>query len=278
MPYTTLSHGARVHYSITHPPADRPPRPTLLFHHGMGSSQNFYYSIIPALAAHGFTCIAFDAVGSGRSAPIIDRSVFSIATLADNLVEVMDALKLDGSIVLIGHSLSSLVVPRVLTDDGSIDVGDRQVRKFVAAIMIGPVLPSPGIVAALGPRIEAIEKEGMEGLANIAPVATTGSRSKPLHHAFIRELLLATSPETYTTYSRAVMAAEVPKYEKVKTPMLLITGDEDKSAPPASTREILERIGAVEKEMVVLPGVGHQQCIECPEGVLEAMLAFLDRI
>jgi pimeloyl-ACP methyl ester carboxylesterase len=79
-------------------------------------------------------------------------------------------------------------------------------------------------------------------------------------------------------YCRIVLATEIPQYEKIKMPVLLITGDEDKTAPPSLTQEMLDKIGAVDKEMIVLPGVGHQQGIENSEGVLDAMMHFLIKV
>jgi pimeloyl-ACP methyl ester carboxylesterase len=161
MPYCSLSDGVRLHYSIA---LGKSPQtldhPTLIFHHGMGSSQNYYYSIIPSLAERGFTCIAFDMVGSGRSSPIADISPLSFDILAGHLIELIGALKVNGPIVLVGHSLGTLVLPRVLVDDRMVDNSGEDVhgRRVVGAILIAPVLPTETVKAALGPRVQRIEK------------------------------------------------------------------------------------------------------------------------
>lgn len=74
---------------------------------------------------------------------------------------------------------------------------------------------------------------------------------------------------------RAVISAARPEYEKIEHPLLLITGDEDKSSPPATTAEILDSLGSRVKHMVVLKGVGHQQCIEDSDGVARAIVSFM---
>ena len=53
--------GEEVYYSWT--PSGDVDGPTVLFIHGLGSSNSFYASIIPRLVQNGYSCLAFDTPG-----------------------------------------------------------------------------------------------------------------------------------------------------------------------------------------------------------------------
>lgn len=102
----------------------------------------------------------------------------------------------------------------------------------------------------------------MEPLALSVPVAATGSKATPLVHAFIRTLLLGSSPDGYISLCRAIAEARAPDYKSIKAPLLIIAGAEDKSAPVEGSTHILEQYGSSRKEQKVLDGVGHWHNLE----------------
>lgn len=109
--------------------------------------------------------------------------------------------------------------------------------------------------------------DGMEPMANTIPQAATGSKSSPLHKAFIRELLLGQDPKGYISLCNAIRTAHAPNYEAVKVPYLLIAGVEDKSAPLDGCKHIFEHLASQSKRIEVLSGVGHWHCIEASDEV-----------
>lgn len=115
-------------------------------------------------------------------------------------------------------------------------------------------------------------------MASTIPTAATGSLSTPLQHAFIRALLLSQRAAGYVSMCRVIGSATAPDYAKIQVPVLVIAGEEDKSAPLAGCEEILERIGAEEKRIEVLNGVGHWLCVESPEKVVDAITGFYKEI
>lgn len=118
----------------------------------------------------------------------------------------------------------------------------------------------------------------MEAIASTIPTAATGSRSTPLQHAFIRALLMSQPPAGYVSMCRVIGSATPPDYARIRAPVLIVAGEEDKSAPLKGCEEILRRVGAEEKRMVVLKGVGHWLCIESPEEVVEAVAGFCEGV
>ncbi len=106
--------------------------------------------------------------------------------------------------------------------------------------------------------------DGLETLANTIPTAATGSKSNSLQHAFIRSLILSTPPEGYISLCSVIANAQGPEYEKIMVPLLIIAGEEDKTAPKEQSKRILENYGTEgrRKRIEVLMGVGHWHCLE----------------
>lgn len=264
MPFLQITY-KRLHYTDYPPSPASPHRGTIIAHHGLGSSQNFYAPIVPQLTAAGYRVVTFDATGAARSP--YTQVEQSIASLADDVVGVLDALGV-GKAVVLGHSMGGIVASQLAAEPAS-------KGRFEAVVLIGPVYPSEGVAKAFGGRITTVENEGVEPLANSIPVAAVGSAAGPLVSPFIRELLLGQSSAGYLSNCRVIANAERPRYEDISVPVLLLAGDEDKSAPLEGCKKIIEEIGSKRKSIEILKGVGHWHVIEAPVLVGEKILAFL---
>jgi pimeloyl-ACP methyl ester carboxylesterase len=107
-------------------------------------------------------------------------------------------------------------------------------------------------------------------MANTIPTRAVGSATTPLQVAFIREMVLGQDPRGYIANCGAIEHATPPEYAKVKCPILIIAGDEDKSAPIEGCKTIVTGLTGVEeskKKIEVLKGVGHWHCVERGEEV-----------
>lgn len=265
MPYLTVAY-KRVHYTDYPPAPDATKRGTIICHHGLGSSQNFYGTIAPQLTAAGYRVITFDTSGAARSP--YTQVEQTIASLADTVTGVLDALSVDRAVVL-GHSMGGVVVSHLASDPSSRD-------RVQAAVLIGPVYPSEGLAAVFGKRIETVEREGMEAMADSVPYAAVGSAAGPLVSPFIRELLLGQGSAGYLSNCRVIAGAQRPRFEDVVCPVLVLAGEEDKSAPLDGCKRMFAEMSSEKKHLEVLPGVGHWHCIEAPVLVGEQILKFLD--
>jgi hypothetical protein len=81
----------------------------------------------------------------------------------------------------------------------------------------------------------------MEAMADAIPKAATGSMSTSAQHAWIRSLLLSQQPAGYISLCSILAKATPPDYRQVRSPILLIAGADDKSAPLVGCTTILER-------------------------------------
>jgi pimeloyl-ACP methyl ester carboxylesterase len=99
MPFLQVGY-KRIHYADSKP--EGTVRETFILMHGLGSSQNYYYTVAQELLAKGFRCIIFDTTGAGRSPyTFIEQS---IQTLSDDVIGILDALDVSKA-VFCGHSM-----------------------------------------------------------------------------------------------------------------------------------------------------------------------------
>jgi pimeloyl-ACP methyl ester carboxylesterase len=166
--------------------------------------------------------------------------------------------------------------PLILDSIVGAHLAASQTSRVVAAILIGPVYPSPSLRPIFEKRIQAVEKDGMQPMADSVPQAAVGARASPLVKAFIRELLLAQDPAGYISNCRVIVNAKAPKYGEISVPVLILAGSEDKSAPMEGCKKMFEEIGTGEKRLEVLGGVGHWHCLEAHEEVVEKIVGFYE--
>lgn len=72
--------------------------------------------------------------------------------------------------------------------------------------------------------------------------------------------------------------AKPPSYQDVKVPIMIIAGEEDKSAPLTGCEFILGELGSKSKQLEVLKGVGHWHCVEAGDEVGPLVQAFCGRL
>ncbi|KEF56928.1 uncharacterized protein A1O9_07118 [Exophiala aquamarina CBS 119918] len=272
MPFAEIN-GHSLHYTDMAPsPSSSSSSPdptaptTIVFVHGLGSTQNYYFPIItPYLSS--FRCIVFDNYGAGRS-KYDDGHETSIPLIGKDVLGLLDYLKVSRAVV-VGYSMGGML-PTYLASTAP--------HRVVAGVCIGPVHPSEAVSNVFKQRVPIVQKDGIESMANTIPNAATGPRATTLQKAFIREMLLSQDPSGYIANCRAIEHASPPDYAGAKCPMLIIAGDVDKSAPLAGCEYILSQLGTdpARKRLEVLKGVGHWHCVEAPEEAGTLVKEFVD--
>lgn len=81
----------------------------------------------------------------------------------------------------------------------------------------------------------------MEAMADTIPTAATGPKSNSVHHAFIRALLLSQTSDGYVSLCNAIVSARRPDYARIRCPVLVVAGEEDKTASLGDSKEIISR-------------------------------------
>ena len=74
-----------------------------------------------------------------------------------------------------------------------------------------------------------------------------------------------------------IAKASRPDYDKIKAPLLILVGSEDKTAPLAGSEDILNAYGTAKdkKTLEILDGVGHWHCVEAADDVTRHIIKFI---
>lgn len=137
--------GHKLHYADSHPQGAPENGVTLVFIHGLGSSQNFYHPVIPYLTTSN-RCITLDTYGSARSE--YTGQPISIQSIAQDVLAVMDKFQVFKAVV-VGHSMGGLVVMLL---------GAEHPDRIRGVIAVGPTHPSETLVSVMTKRAETVTK------------------------------------------------------------------------------------------------------------------------
>jgi 3-oxoadipate enol-lactonase len=231
--------------------------------HGLGGTGNVWTPQVGVLSKY-FTVIRPELAGSGR-APRRSGPV-TTAAYVDDVVALLDHLKLAAA-HFAGHSYGSVVCQHLAA---------RHPQKVKSLALFGPLLAPPEAARqALRDRAAKARAEGMVGIADATVQIGTSADTKahqPAVAAFVRELVMRQDPEGYALICEAVAAIEAADLSAVRCPALIVTGDEDATAPPAVARSVAAAIAGA--QFRVLGRCGHWTPLERAAEVSEALCNF----
>jgi pimeloyl-ACP methyl ester carboxylesterase len=235
----------------------------ILLVHGLGGTSNVFGPQVGVLSRF-FQCIRPDLPGSGRSPA---DGPLSITGLAEAIEGVMDERGLD-RVHLVGHSLGTIVCQHVAV---------RRPNRVRSLALIGPLHAPPDAARpVIRDRATKARAEGMVGIADAIVQAGTSADTKanrPEVAALVREILMRQDPEGYARTCEALAAAEAADVSRIACPTLLVTGDEDGTAPPTAVRALHRKIAG--SSLRLLDRCGHWTTFERPAEVNEALMNFL---
>lgn len=226
--------------------------------HGLGGSSNTWTPLAAAMTRHRW--VRVDLPGSGRSHRA--EGTLSISRFVECLVAVCERLGIARAHWL-GHSLGTIVCQHLAAQF------PQRVRSLA---LFGPLLAPPDAArSAIQARALKAREQGASGMHDIAQqllqsaVSAHTRQTQPLATAFVRESLMRSEPEGYARTCEALAQAQAAPVDRIRAPVLLVTGDEDGVAPPQAMRALAERlIAAATVRSVVLPRCGHWTPVERP--------------
>lgn len=243
--------------------------PTLLFLHGVGGNASNWSAQLARFAPR-YRAAAWDARGYGETG----GAVLRFEQFADDAAAVIATLGAPAHVVglSMGGRIALDLVHRHSASVRSLTLADTSAGS--------PETASPGKVAAfLELRLKPLVEEGKTP-ADIAE-GIVAAIAGPNISAEAREALLESHRRLHTAGYVAAMRAVTaftafPPFESVAVPTLVLTGSEDRVAPPAHSRHMAARIPGA--RFVELPGAGHISNIEAPDAFNAALEAFLDSL
>jgi 3-oxoadipate enol-lactonase len=191
---------------------------------------------VPPLLAAGYRVLRLDMRGHGGSDPVAGD--YTMDALADDVALVLDFLGLD-KVHYIGLSIGGMLGQAFMVRHGG--------RLHSAMLCDTSPQTMPGAAAAWGPRIEAVKEAGsLAPLADATMERWFTDEFKRLHPGRWRQIhatIGGTTPAGYLGCTAAIMNFDfVPKLPSVRTPTLVVCGDDDQGTPPAGNKRIAELV------------------------------------
>ncbi len=120
-----------------HSPAG-PDRPTVVLVHGYPDRQDTWETLVARLPLDRWHVVTYDVRGAGASDAPADRSDYRMDRLVDDLVAVLDTVRPEGPVHLVGHDWGSVA----LWDAVRVEATDPRLRHRIASFtsISGPSL------------------------------------------------------------------------------------------------------------------------------------------
>jgi pimeloyl-ACP methyl ester carboxylesterase len=210
--------------------------------------------------------IAFDNRGSGRSS--VTPGPYRTASLAADAVALLDHLGIERADVF-GMSLGGMIAQEL-----ALGHAERVDRLVLGCTHCGVRHAAP-MPRETG-RAFAMEAEdwGMR-MRVLAPFAFARDVDPPLLERFIEKKSAdVQADEGYRAQIHAVLAHDTyDRLPRIERPTLILSGDDDRVIPAASSEVLHERIP--DSLLYVIRGAGHLFFVECPDETVRALETFV---
>ncbi len=249
-------------------------RPALLVPGFTGSKEDFL-SILEPLASAGRHVYAIDQRGQYQTPHAADRSGYSPAELAADLLAIADAVSPDADGVhLVGHSMGGLVAREAvlmraasflsltLLGSGPSAIGGQRAATLTELLSV--LDPSDGALpddrAQLTEMVRYIWHDQLE------PQARADGTDEHII-AFLRERTLRTCPIHYIVIARYLLECADLTDDLAKAaatarlPTMVVYGENDDAWPTTEQDQMARRLGA---ERACIPGAAHSPAVEAP--------------
>jgi len=258
--------GTRLYYVDTGPGTSGE---TVVFSHGLLWCTELFEAQIAALRGT-YRCIAWDHRGQGQSDPDLTREDIGMELVWQDAVQLIEKLGV-APVHFVGLSMGGFVGMRMaarrpdlvkslmLLETSSDPEPVENLARY--RLMIGAVklLGTWAVKRRIAPIMlgNAILTDASRR-ADVAKFSDLMSRRKDIWRAVNGVL------------SRAPIHSELGR---IKTPTLVIVGEEDVATPPAKAEKIVSGIAGA--KLVKIPRAGHSSPVEEPAAVTSALTEFL---
>jgi pimeloyl-ACP methyl ester carboxylesterase len=231
---------------------------TVLFIHGAGGSSAFWQEQVKALSAR-LNTLAIDLPGHGRTS---GEGKQKIADYAKDVAHFLTAIDISNP-VLCGLSMGGAIVQRMLLDCPA---------RIKAGILIGT-----GARMKVAPSFfETIQKD-YSGFADWLSKICVSKKTDPQKVNPFREDLLRCRVEvTIGDFEACNRFDVVDEISAIRTPVMVITSEEDKLTPP-KLGEFLEKSIRKARRIHIMDA-GHLAPMEKSEATNQVILNFLDEV
>ena len=250
--YTTLGHG-----------------PVVLMLHGSGGNFRSFAPQVETLASLGFRAVAWNMPGYGASPPIepyeFKGLAASVVTLLDSLAPVTGGTP----VAVVGHGMGGMVAQELALRRPDL------VRQLVLVATAAKVQPDDGYSRYVAQALAWLDEgRAMPDIAEMLLPRLIGTDALP---AGVHLATLCQAEVNAATWRRALQAMahfdRRPALGHIHVPTLLVAGEQDPVAPPASMQCMASAISGA--QCVSVPSSGHLPHLERPEEFDTLLLDFL---
>ncbi|WP_324133507.1 3-oxoadipate enol-lactonase [Bosea sp. (in: a-proteobacteria)] len=246
--------------------AGAPDAPPILFSNSLGTTHRMWDAIVDEFAVD-FRCIRYDTRGHGAST--FDGQAFDIATLADDVVALLDNLGLESAHIA-GLSLGGM------TGQALAIRHPRRVRSLML-MATAAHLPSQ---AAWADRAALVRREGTQAIVEatlqrwFTPAIVAAAPPALMR---VKEEFVAIDREGYAACCEAIGAMDLrPELGRITAPTAIIAGHDDPATPVAMMLEIAA--GIRHATLTVMPDSAHLLAVQRPAATAALLRAFLAKL
>jgi pimeloyl-ACP methyl ester carboxylesterase len=250
-----------------YPASEQCPTPLLFIHGTLHTASCWDVHFLDYFAQHGFAAHALNLRGHGNSD---GREKLRWTRIADFVEDVENAVQqLPSSPILIGHSMGGFIIQKYLEHQ------DAPAAVLLSSAAPAGLLPTAIRTARRQPWVFAKVNLTMSLLPMIATPQLVGEAffSNDLPHELLLEYWKQTQDDSFMAFLDMV-ALDLPKPEKVKTPLLVLGAARDNMISP---REIEATARAYHTQAEIIPDVAHNSMLELRwQSVAERILVWLN--
>jgi len=244
--------------------------PVLIFIHGFPFNKSMWNKQTEALKEN-YRVIAYDVRGHGNSDAGTED--FSIDLFAEDLLNLMDALKIDKA-MLCGLSMGGYI---------ALNAVENYPDRFDALILSDTTCTAdtPEAKEKRMKTIESIRKDGVEKFADESVknlFAPESFSTKKLEIAAVKEMIVNTTEESLFKTLRAFYERKetCSKLPDIYVPVLIMVGNEDKITPLTAAQFMNEKIK--DSLLSIIEHAGHLSNIENPSEFNNQLEEFVSTI
>ncbi len=243
--------------------------PTVVFLHGAGMDHTVWVMPARHFARKGFSIVAPDLPGHGRSG---GQSLDSVVAMTDWLAQLLEELQVARA-AIVGHSMGALV---------AYTFAARHRALCGQLVVLGISAPMP-VTAALLDAAKDNHHAAFE-MANTwshSRRGKIGGNETPGVWMFAggERLMERTDAGVFHADLAACNAFRPPTAQDIDCPVMVISGSADQMTPPARGRNVVAELSQAQcaVELVEIAGSGHAMLTERPNAVLDALITALIR-
>lgn len=246
-----------------------PSLPCVVFIHGAQLDHSVWRGQSRWFACHGFSVLAVDLPGHGRSSGAPITSIESMAEWIGRLLDSVGVAAAARNVSLVGHSMGSVV---------ALEYAFRYPARVVSVSLIGTAVP----MQVSETLLSTAKRDEAAAIAMIndwshSPRGAMGGSSVPgmwlLGSSF--RLMSKQAPGVLhndlaacNAYQNGLNAAAA-----LSCPSLIISGSKDVMTHPKAAAKLVGALG--DAQSVLLEGAGHSLMTEQPDTVLQALRRFI---